>query len=358
MTRLLDYADARDRARFTENQELARQLRTIRTELRERDAAFREAQRLLGVYETLDAARTDPPRWAAPKPAAAKHHGVLCFALSDIHWGARVDPAEINGINAYDLPRAQTRLQYTFNGVVKLARNYFSGVEYDGIQIFLPGDMHSGEIHAELRETNAVGIADSITSLLEPLEAGFNMLADEFGKVNVACVVGNHGRRTKKPVAKRRAFDNYDYLTYRLLARDYGRDSSSRVSVTVSPSADLGVQVYGTRYVLTHGDQFRGGTGISAELAPLLLGVHRKMRRDAATGKPFDVMVMGHFHKTLFLPTNGLIVCGSVMGYDEHAFQANFRPERPQSLLWITTPENGITIQSPVFACRRGGEAK
>lgn len=357
MTRTLEaYADDRAHARFVENQEIARQNRTLRAEVREQAAALAEARKLLGVYEVVNKARLAPPKWAAPKQSDAKHRGVLCFALSDIHWGAVVRAEEINGINAYDLAIAERRLRYTFESVIKIARSYFAGVEYDGLQLFLPGDMHSGEIHAELRETNAVGIADSITSLLEPMEAGINMLAQEFGKVNIACVVGNHTRRTRKPLSKRRVIDNYDYLTYRLLAREYNKHA--RVAVTVSPSADERVQVYDTRYVLTHGDQFRGGGGISAEMAPLLLGVHRKMRRDAVTGHPFDIMVMGHFHRTLFLPTNGLIVCGSVMGYDEFAFLSNFRPERPQSMLWITTPENGVTLSSPVYAARRGEEAK
>lgn len=350
MTKSLEaFAEDRDLARFQENQSLQRSNRTLRAEVRAQATELDEARKLLGIYETVEAARLEPPRWPAPRRSGARHSGVLCFALADIHWGATVRPEEIGGINAYNLGIAERRLRYTFEGVIKIARNYFAGVEYDGLQIFLPGDMHSGEIHAELRETNAVGITDSITSLLEPLEAGINMLASEFGKVNVACVVGNHSRRTRKPIAKRRVIDNYDYLTYRLLAREYGA-SNAKVNIAISPSADAPVQVYGTHYVLSHGDQFRGGSGISAELAPLLLGVHRKMRRDAATGHPFDVMVIGHFHKTLFLPTSGLIVCGSVMGYDEHAFIKNFRPEMPQSLLWIDTPERGITLSSPVFA--------
>ncbi len=229
---LSDFADARDLARFEENQTLQRTNRTLRAEVRAQAAELSEACNLLGIYETVAAARLAPPRGPAPRASARKHSGVLCFTLSDIHWGAVIRPEEINGMNAYNLDIAARRLRYTFESVIKIARNYFAGVEYDGLQIFLPGDMHSGEIHAELRETNAVGIADSITSLLEPLEAGVYMLASEFGKVNVACVVGNHSRRTHKPIAKKRVIDNYDYLTYRLLAREYGK-SNRKVSVAV-----------------------------------------------------------------------------------------------------------------------------
>lgn len=354
--RLEDFAGAQEQARFQENQGIKRDLRTVRRELRDAQAELETVRKMLGVYDALDAAHTEPPRWKPPASNGKKHRGVLCLTVSDIHYGAHIKPEEVNGINAYTPERAEQRLRYTFDSSIKIARNYFSGVEYDGLHLFLPGDMHSGEIHAELRETNALAITDSVMSLADPLTAGINMLAKEFGAVKLSCVVGNHGRRTRKPISKGRVQDNYDYLTYRVLARDFkGR---SDISIDIARSPDATVQIYDTRYLLTHGDQFRGGGGISAELAPLLLGVHRKLRRDAAVGNPFDVMVMGHFHRTLFLPESGLIVCGSVMGYDEYAFQSNFRPERPQSRLWITTPENGITLSSPIFACRKGEEAK
>lgn len=356
MTKLTEFADAEEQARYQENQSIKRDLRTVRRELRDAQTELDTARRMLGVYEALDAAHTDPPKWRVPAANGKKHHGVLCKALSDIHWGAKIKAEEVNGMNAYDEARALARLRYTFESTVKVARNYFSGVVYDGLHLFLPGDMHSGEIHDELRQTNALAITDSIMSLADPLAAGIDMLAKEFGHVKVSCVVGNHGRRTRKPLSKGRVQDNYDYLTYRILARDFAKRPD--ISIDIAKSTDAIAEVYDTRYLLTHGDQFRGGGGISAELAPLLLGVHRKLRRDAAVGRPFDVMVMGHFHRTLFLPTNSLIVCGSLMGYDEYAFQSNFRPERPQSLLWITTPENGITLSSPIFACRKGEEAK
>lgn len=355
MTRSLDkFVAERDQARFQENAEIARQNRTMRTELRDTTRDLAEAKKLLGIYEKIDETPVTPPTWAAPKKGGSDNVGTVCLELTDLHYGAVIRPEEINHINAYNPDIAAKRIKRTAEGTIKIARDYLAGVRYDGLQLFLPGDMHSGEIHAELRETNAVTVADGIVGLLEPLEAAINMLADAFGTVKIACVVGNHGRRTHKPISKRRVTDNYDYLTYRLLERDY--KSSKKVSVYVAQSPDTYVEIYNQRYLLTHGDQFKGGGGISAELAPLLLGVHRKMRRDAAVGKAFDIMVMGHFHRTLMLPSNGLIVGGSVMGYDEYAFQQNLRPEPPQSAFWIATPAHGVTFSAPVFAAKRSEE--
>lgn len=353
MKSLAEFDDADALVRFRENTRIASQNRVLRAELADTNAQLADVRKLLSLHDAIDGAVTVAPEWEIPA-RSTQHRGVPCLELTDIHWSAVVRPEEINGINAYNPRIALQRLRRTFEGSIKLARDYFAGLKYDGIQVFLPGDMFSGEIHAELRETNADSVVDSLFGLVEPLEAGLRLLAKEFGKLRIACVVGNHGRRTKKPIAKRRVVDNYDYLAYRVLARDFARDKNIHIHVAASP--DTHVKVYRTRFLLTHGDQFRGGTGISAELAPLLLGVHRKQRRDAATGKPWDVMVLGHFHKTLILPQLGLIVGGSIMGYDEHAFQSNFRPEPPMSAFWVTTPERGVTFVAPVWAAKRSEE--
>jgi len=43
-----------------------------------------------------------------------------------------------------------------------------------------------------------------------------------------------------------------------------------------------------------------------------------------------------------------LIVNGSLKGYDEYAYANNFPFEEPQQGMWLTHPENGITIPMPV----------
>jgi len=125
-------------------------------------------------------------------------------------------------------------------------------------------------------------------------------------------------------------------------------------SIRVAPDAHI--QVHNTKYLLTHGDQFKGGTGISSALSPLLLGVHRKTKRQNALSRPFKVMVMGHFHKSIWMPEDGLIVGGSVIGYNEYAYQQNMTPEPPQCALWLNTPERGITVSAPVFVSDRQDE--
>jgi predicted phosphodiesterase len=351
---LESFLSEKDAARFAENQDIARAARTMRATVAEQAAELKALQKLLGLHEALNAAKLDPPVWLREKASGRGHRAIPSLSVSDWHWGEVVNPAEIDGLNKYNVKIAEQRMHEAFTGCVKMCRDYLKGVDYEGIQLFLPGDLISGSIHEELKETNEQTVAESVVSILEPLEAGINLLAKEFGRVNISAVVGNHPRQTKKPVYKKRAHDNMDWLIYKLLERDLrGRPN---VTIDVSESADATVTLYDTRYVLTHGDQFHGGSGISGILAPLLLGSHRKTRRAARAGKPYDVMVFGHFHQSLWFPSKGLIGCGCGKGYDELAFIANYEPEDARCELWLTTPEKGVGISAPVFVQDRKAE--
>jgi predicted phosphodiesterase len=350
---LEQWGGEKDQARFAENAQIARSARAARKELAEKNEELLGIKKRLGLYEQLQADKGPPPVWVAP-PRPESHHAIPCLLVTDIHWDENVRPAEVEGYNCYNRPIAEMRVQKAFTSAVKIVRNYFAGVKYDGFQLFLGGDLMSGIIHEELLETNQGTLCESIITVVEPLEAGINLLAKEFGKVNITAVVGNHGRRTRKPRSKFRAMDNFDWLVYKLIERSMrGRKD---VTIDVSESADAPVNVYGTRYRLTHGDQFRGGSGISAELSPLLIGSHRKAKRQSAIGNPYDVLVMGHWHQTLNLPSKGIIMGGSVVGYNEYAYLNNFAPEPPQCSMWLTTPERGITMSSPVFVQDRKAE--
>lgn len=350
---LEQFADEQAAARFQENQEIARKNRVLSAQLRDREEELAEVRKRLGVYEALDAAIIEPPAWLTPPKRKKDHHRAIpAMLLTDVHWGERVRPEEIGGVNAYDTGIAEQRIRRASTNAVKLCRDYLSGLEYDGFWLMLGGDLVSGDIHEELRETNVEATTESVVGVLECLVAATRQIADHFGQVNVPCVVGNHGRTTKKPRAKGRARDSFDALVYQLLARELRDDP--RVAVHVATGPDIHFPIYDVGYCLTHGDQFHGGSGISGALSPLMLGTHRKRRRDATAGASWDVMVMGHFHTSYFL--RDLIVGGSVIGYNEYAHVNNLPVEAAQAALWLTTPERGITTYNPVHLVDREAE--
>src|SRR5512146_970845 len=211
------FATEQKAAQFSETAAVSRDLRAERIRARELEDKLKEVERKLGLYEHLSKQMLAPPKWLTPARRAADHVGIPCLVVSDPHSGAVVDPAQVDWVNAYTPTIAEMRLKKLFERSVKLTRDYLTGVRYEGIQLFLAGDNFSGNIHDELRETNALTIAESIVGFLEPMAAGINLLANSFDKVHIAAVVGNHGRVTIKPRAKNRSRDNYDGLLYRLL---------------------------------------------------------------------------------------------------------------------------------------------
>lgn len=329
---------------YAQNYALKRRVAALE---RERDALLKEREenaRLVEMFGFIKEAKATIPKWTTKKPKQGSTAAIPTAFLSDVHLDEVVRPEQINFVNAYDRDIAEKRLKLFFENTIRLAQDYLHGLTYEGIVLPLGGDLFSGIIHEELVETNAATIFESLLHWSEPVCAGIRLFADAFGRVFIPCVVGNHGRRQRKPHAKNRAQDNFDWFFYHLLAKLLREDKA--VEFAISESADQPYLVYDTRYLLTHGDQFRGGSGIAGMLSPLLLGDSRKRERENAVRRPYDYMIMGHWHQLAFL--RGLIVNGSVKGYDEYAYVSNFRFEPPRQAFWITDADDGVTITAPI----------
>jgi len=226
--------------------------------------------------------------------------------------------------------------------------NHINMPEYPGIVFALGGDMVTGDIHEELSATNEMEIMPVVLDLWGALAWAIQTLADKFGRVFIPCVTGNHGRNTHKIRAKGRNFTSFDWLVYQFLAKRFEADE--RISFLIPDGSDAYYSVMGHRYLLTHGDQFRGGDGMIGALGPIIRGDHKKRSRNAQIDQEYDTMLLGHWHQLIQLQR--LIVNGSLKGYDEYAYANNFGYEPPRQALWITHPLHGITFSAPVTVDR------
>lgn len=328
---------------FRLREEVRRLKRGLRSALEHREQETQYQQ----FVARAAAQKLEAPAWLKPDAKARKRQPAIISAfLSDCHFDEKVDRAQVEGANGYDRAIGRRRLEKFFVKAVRVARHYLSGLDYSGMVLPLGGDILSGIIHEELRETNEAHALESVMHWSNLLAGGVRYLADEFGTVYVPCVVGNHGRLDRKPRAKGRVQDNLDWLVYRLI-QDYLK-ADRRITVEVSDSADLTFTVFRTRYRLSHGDQFRGGSGIAGLLSPLMIGDHRKRKRSTALGKPYEWLLMGHWHQ--YVPgVKGVVVNGSLKGYDEYAYVNNYDYEPPQQAFWITDPDRGMTIRAPIL---------
>src|SRR5690606_9958463 len=117
-----------------------------------------------------------------------------------------------------------------------------------------------GDIHDELARTNEGTMMESIVHWVPKLASGLEYLADEFGQLFVPCVRGNHDRYSKKKQAKKQSQEAFSWIIYHWLQDKFADDD--RVEFAIAESADLEFDIYDTTFLLTHGDQFRGGGGI------------------------------------------------------------------------------------------------
>lgn len=285
------------------------------------------------------------PKWLAPTEDRPSSPGVPTLFLSDFHWGEVVHPGQINNVNKFNLTIAASRLRYTVETAIKLCRILDPKMAYPGIVAPLGGDMISGNIHEELQATNELNTMPTVLDLYGNLIAAIERLADEFGAVFLPCVTGNHGRDTHKIWAKDRHHTSFDWLLYQFLAKHFAADK--RITFYIPDGSDAYYRVYDHRYLLTHGDQFRGGDGMIGALGPIIRGDHKKRSRNAQIDMEYDTLLMGHWHQYIHL--RRLIVNGSLKGLDEYAYMGNFPFEPPTQSLWITHPQYGQTYRMPVY---------
>lgn len=330
--------------------------------MHENNALKADNKRLAAVSTELDVIRKiigkidagitpDAPAWTAkaPKPGRLVH-GIPTLMLSDLHFGEVVFASQVNNVNSYSTTIAKQRLARVVSGAIRLLRQTLSPGAFGGMVCILGGDMVEGTIHDELRDTSDETVLEAVITLHDVLVPHLKALCDEFGLLHIPCVVGNHGRLDRKPRMKNGPKLNYDWVLYQFIARTIGADPKYRGKITfqIPDGYEASYRIHGVRYMLTHGDSFKGGDGISGPLMPWMRGSLKASKSYTAMGMPFDVMVMGHWHQLRYL--GSIVVNGSLVGYNEYAQKMHFGYEPPQQALWLTHPSRGLTFQEAVFA--------
>jgi hypothetical protein len=330
----------------SKNAEMAAMRATIRKLAQEHDNAEKIRQEIYRLAEFSPA----PPTWISGKQVKNGTRGGPITIWSDFHYGERVFKEQMGGVNEFSAEIAEVRFQKLVNTTIDLCLNHMgrASVKYPGIVICLGGDMLSGGIHEELANTDDRTAHQAVNDLTDMLAGGIEQMADVFGRVFLPCVVGNHGRSTHKPVMKGRVYTSFDWNIYCNLERHFRKDK--RVQFYIPDDADAHFELYGHKFLLTHGDSLgtAGGDGIIGAIGPIMRGTFKVGRSEAAIGADFDTLLMGHYHQMLWLPN--VIVNGALKGYDEYAklkLRAPF--SRASQALFFVHPEHGITARWEVL---------
>lgn len=340
---LLSRADEALKKLDTKNRLLVKELAAMRTAY---DAADSKIKLISGLHDLVP----DPPKWLIEK-RDPKLPGVPMTFWSDWHGGEIINKAQTGGANEFTHAIMKERVYRLVSVLLDLSKHHMVNPDYPGIVVCLGGDMISGFIHDELRETNEGPIQTSLLLVEELLIWALDILVAEFGRVFVSCVVGNHGRGTIKRRAKNAIEENFDWLIYKHLQRHYQGDD--RIQFQIPSDTDAYFSVLGHRFLLTHGDHLgvRGGDGIIGALGPIARGAIKVGRSEAQIGRDFDTLLMGHWHT--YIPrgdATSALVNGCLCGYNEYArLELRVPYSRPSQSLWFVHGQHGYTATWPIY---------
>ena len=341
-----DEAENKDARRWIaledENRNLKRQIREMHRQELDREAICE----ILGLIKESD---KTPPAWILePAKKREKQTPHLPMTIwSDWHCGEVVSRSETNGMNEYGVEIFEERVRRLVSKTIELSMDFGPG-NYPGIVINLLGDFCSGALHPELLKTDAEEVIASTLRVFRVLKWALGEMLNAFGKVYCPCVSGNHGRNTSKPEFKRTVYSNFDWMIAKLLEEHFS--DNPNIAFLIDDSNEAYYAAFGLKFLAVHGDMLgvKGGDGLIGLLGPISRGEFKVGRQATVSGRPYDVLLMGHWHTPLWLPR--VIVAGTLKGWDEYAKNAlRAAPSPPSQPLWFVAPKWGIVSRMEVY---------
>lgn len=245
------------------------------------------------AFDFLHAGPSKPPVILTPssRPKTGKRIGTPNFVVSDTHFGERVTRAETLGRNVYNLPIAAKRMSKCWDNMLWLRRDMARTVSCDDTVIYLNGDIVSGDIHDELRETNDGGLRAQCDAAFDALYPGLEAFGEETpGTLHVVCIGGNHGRLTHKQHIKNGTEHSAEHLgVYGPLRKVLGAGKRGNIVWHIPPAERYILDVHGYKISVQHGTMIKSQGGIGGTLVPMT----RWVTKDALA----DLYIFGHFHE-------------------------------------------------------------
>lgn len=326
-----------------------RQLRALRAEVRQAKAIAKieaeradRAQAALDLALALDDRETHPV--VIPTRVSTRNVGVAFAIASDWHVGEDVDPAKVDGENAYHPKVAQARSERFFQNTCRLIELSRHGADVDTLVLGLLGDLVTGYIHEELVESNNLAPIDEVDFAADLVIAGIHSILDrlDLQQLIVPCVPGNHGRMTTKTRYSTLVQNNLETLIYRRVRREFETDDRVEVIVPAGPFVFL--ELFGRRIRFCHGDTlFKYGGGVGGLYVPIL----RKLGELARKGDTTFHTFMGHFHQLTF--DGSFTVNGSLIGNGGYSYAKGYGSEPARQAFRLLDRDRGWTLSAPIF---------
>jgi len=292
---------------------------------------------------------------------------IVVAPLCDTHIGEYVDYQQMAGLNSYSFDIFGKRLSGWSTQLLNLVQLRREAIPIDELVVPMLGDMISGDIHEELSNTNLDNCMQQMIRGANLIAQALMFLAPNFSKIRVPCVVGNHGRMTRKPPMKDKYMD-WDFLLYQWVAAFC--QNQKNIEFDIRKSYLNTFQIFDKNILIMHGDSASGAgslTTITRVLTNLrsVLQFRKGLEIEATNAHDelidpnilpasFDSVMIGHFHRCdeIDIGTGHALICGCMKGGDEFALQRLSVITKPQQLVTYWHPKYGYIAKETIYLNR------
>jgi len=268
-----------------------------------------------------------------------QHNQATAFAiLSDWHVDEIVRPSKIHNKNEYTANEAEIRVSLLAQNIVKLINIHKEHLHISQIVVALLGDFITGVVahgcELSMPPMKAAIFAQQlIESVIEYILKNTDL------KIIVPCSFGNHSRITEYTIVSEVAGNSLEYMIYHTIANKFA--NNDQIQFIIDENVNTYVDVYGTKFRFSHGDDIKYGGGVGGIDVPVRRAIMQKNLTEHA-----DYDVMGHWHQLRNL--GHIIINGSLIGYNSFADWCKFRFEKPRQAFFLYNKEDDIFGYNPI----------
>jgi len=282
------------------------------------------------IKDSIPVYPSEKIKYISPKISKEKPPCGVCLLICDSHYGAMQLASEVEGFGVFSPEICEQRSMRFIDEVVRWTELNRQSYHIDRAHVLVAGDLISGDIHEELRVTNAFPVTQQVVGTSRLLANQISALSPNFKEVVVHFIVeDNHARLTKKPQAKEAGINSFNYLVGKMTEIMICQHKNIRFNLY--PQYEAVVDVEGRKYLLMHGHNIQGWMGIP------YYSIERKSAKEAikrmnTPDRRFHKIIMGHYHHPISHPNYW--IGGSVSGTDAYDHK-NGRYSSPSQASWL-----------------------
>ena len=300
----------------------------------------------LGVAAGIQAARQDVEPITRREHSSLLREATAVALASDWHIEEHVDPAQVNGVNAYNLIIAKERVERYWAGLRYLIAYHQDHFQIKDLILWLGGDLITGYLRAENLESNELSPVQAIATLQVWISDGIrSLLSSDLEQIRVVCSSGNHGRLSEKMRPSTREANSIEWLLYHSLAREFADEP--RVVFVLPAGSHTYIEVYERTIRFLHGDDAKYGGGVGGILIPLYKALARW-----ETVRHAHLTCLGHFHQ--YYDTSDFVLNGILIGYNPYALSVGARYEPPRQAFFLIDSRRGKVMPADIWVEKLG----